>query len=86
MRVVCLNAMWIGDDWITNPEKNEIYCVVKTFDNPSFKGHVVEGSFFQLQGLNGIYNAKHFRPVDTSFGEIVCSVIEEELQTIKLES
>ncbi len=85
-RVVCIR----GGDWkqqehvgsnnmdITFPVKDEIYTVECIFNR---NGH----SYLILKecGWAG-FESKNFRPVDTTFGYVVCSTIEEQIEYEKV--
>lgn len=78
MRVVCLKSDWHYKDGRRSdnpPLKGEIY-------TPLFTVHDHDGEhYYKLKELDsGYWNVRGFRDTDDTYGEVVCSTIEEQIQ------
>lgn len=82
MRVVCTKNEWKLSNLCKCPFKGDI-CEVEGIKQ-GYNNH----SFYYLKGFNDTmpneerisFNVIYFRPVDETFGEVVCQTIEEQIQ------
>jgi len=78
-RVVCIKgSMWISsqDTKYPNPVKGEIYTSIPA---------KIEGYICLLEfGTEECYLARHFRPVDLSYGPAICETIEQQIELEKV--
>jgi len=74
--VVCLKSDWKGTkgNIIPYPIKGEIYQVDEFLENPENTGD----DYYVLNGFDGAWNTKGFRPTDDTFGEVVTEIIENQ--------
>lgn len=83
-KVVCINRIgWVDIDTgrrANGPKYGDIDEVELSFINPRDNDH-----YFFLVGYNGIderemFHVDEFRPVDETFGEVVCETIEQQIE------
>lgn len=83
MRVVCLKSEWVISikRYFTPyelPKKGEIYTV-------DFYEWEKENTYLALKEIpGGVYNSKGFRPVDDTFGEVICEILEQQIEYEKV--
>lgn len=83
-RVVCIKeGAWQSlnnNGFLTDsikPVKGEIYTVNYIVNDEL-------GSFYGLHGFVGEYAVEAFRPVDSTYGEVVCETIEQQIELEKV--
>lgn len=77
--VVCIvpEHRWVNIERVATPQKGEIYEVLKTINIPN-----ADAPHYILKELTTSWNVNGFRPVNSSFGEVVCSWAEETILKI----
>lgn len=71
-KLVCVGGNW--DESIPHPIKGEIYTYLS--ESKNYKGYIYLVEF----GERYSFAENCFRPVDTTFGEVVCETIEQQIE------
>lgn len=79
-KVVCIKGdEWTGPDEAPRPSNGEIYTIIST-------EYSFGGLYLTLSGLRQdmAYYSSHFRLTDTTFGEVVCEILEKQIEHDKV--
>jgi len=84
--VVCIDDLFSYSKKMgyKHPVKGEIYTVEGIQKIGSETGYFLEGFNFMYDGHRMSYICDQFRPVDTSYGEVVCETIEQQIELEKV--
>ena len=83
--VVCIDGIFTTFNHNKKPIEGEIYEVDGTATRYGKTGYYLVG-FYDVTswGERIAYNIKQFRPIDTTYGEVVCETIEQQIELEKV--
>lgn len=81
-KVVCIDGGWFqiagAPGKPIHPRKGEIYTV------SAVRNYAAQDYYYLVEFPEGLYSAASFRPVDDTFGPLICEIIEQETELEKV--